>query len=163
MIKKIDWDIFKANIADAYTEEADAIVALIAKGAYRRPREVKFILLTRYVKELDNCIVRDDKSQAVAINPYFRNAVKTAVFNNGGYETIDDVTEEDIDVFISNHTSDPLPSNQELKYIVDYDEAAIETYISKINILLGTTFNIPVVYVSIYEFLSLLEPPVMPN
>lgn len=97
MIKYVDWNKLVSSVADQYTTYANNIARDRANGKLRRSKELRFIVLTRYVKELDLQIVKED-------------AVQLSTGVKG------------------------------------YDESVIKYTLTRINTILGSTFNVPIVY-----------------
>lgn len=97
MIKKADWDSLIVSVLDKYTLVANDLTVLIVKGSYSRTYELRFIILTRYVKVLELQNVEEDDDQIA-----------------NGFK--------------------------------DYDEDQITNALDRINIICGSTFNIPIVY-----------------
>lgn len=63
MIKKTDWDSLLVSVYDKYTSIASDHSLLIAGGNYHRSGELRFIILTRYVKVLDLQNIKEDDEQ----------------------------------------------------------------------------------------------------
>lgn len=97
MIKKADWDSLVVSVLDEYTHTADNLATLFVKGSYARTFELRFIVLTRYVKVLELQNVKEDEDQIA-----------------DGFK--------------------------------DYDEDQIVNALDRINIILRSAFNIPIVY-----------------
>jgi len=105
MIKKVDWDSLKVRVIDSYTKVANKLSLSIRKGNYQRIVELRFIVLTRYVRIIELQNVKPDINQI-----------------SDGYK--------------------------------DYNEESIIRTLNRINVICGTTFNVPYVYNAILDAIA---------